>query len=101
VTTPFFRWDGPDLILNIRVQPRARADAFAGATDGWLKVQISAPPAGGRANAALIGFLAGHFGLPKTRIVLERGAGGRRKRLRLKSPRRLPPRLGLQGAAKA
>jgi uncharacterized protein (TIGR00251 family) len=94
----WFRWDGPDLILELRVQPNARRCGFVlepGAAG--LKVRIAAPAVEGRANEALTTFLAEAFGVPKSRVRLERGAGGRRKRLRICSPGRLPPELALAG----
>jgi uncharacterized protein (TIGR00251 family) len=84
------RWQGRDLILTVQVQPRARADGFAGRHGDQLKIRLTAPPVDGRANEALIAFLADVFGVPKRQVQLESGETGRRKRLRVAAPTRLP-----------
>jgi len=47
--------------------------------DGRRKVRISAPPIEGRANEALVAFVAASVGLPRRAVRLVRGAGGRDK----------------------
>lgn len=89
----WWRRDGSDLILQIRVQPRASSDALAGVMDDCLKVRLTAPPVEGKANEHLIAYLAKTFGVPKSQVILERGAGSRRKQLRIRSPRKLPENL--------
>ena len=83
-------WDGPDLILRIQVQPRAQCDEFAGQHGDHLRVRLTAPPVDGRANTALIAFLAEAFGVPKRQVTLLTGDTGRSKRLRVAAPTRLP-----------
>jgi uncharacterized protein (TIGR00251 family) len=80
-------------VLQLLVQPRAGRDAFAGVVGDRLKVSLTASPVAGAANAALCAFLAKQFGVPKRRVVLERGAAGRRKRVRIVAPATLPPAL--------
>ncbi|NOX76244.1 MAG: YggU family protein [Gammaproteobacteria bacterium] len=89
-TASWHRWDGEDLILSVRVQPRASSDNIVGPLGDALKVRITAPPVEGRANAHLIRFLAKVFAVPKSSILLMSGDNGRCKRLRIPSPRRLP-----------
>jgi len=84
----WFHWDGDDLVLRVRVSPRARACAVSGADDGCLRVRVAAPPLDGRANHALLAYLAGLFDLPPARARLEHGAGARIKRVRLLQPAR-------------
>ena len=60
---PWFRWDGEDLVLQVRIQPRASRNALAGVVGNYLKVRITAPPLEGRANAQLIAFVAKQFGI--------------------------------------
>ena len=74
--------------VAIRLTPRAGrnrieavvADA-AGATA--FKVSVTAPPEGGKANAALIALLAKAWRVPKTGIEVVAGAASRNKRLAL------------------
>ncbi len=89
----WFRRDGSDLILQIRVQPRASNDALAGVIGDCLKVRLTAPPVEGRANEHLIAYLAKLFGVPKNSVILERGASSKRKQLRIRSPKKLPENL--------
>lgn len=87
----WFYWDNNDLILRLRIQPKASRDAFiAPYGDNHYKVTISSPPIGGKANEQLIRFLSKQFGLPRSRISLESGERSRSKSLRLKSPTKLP-----------
>jgi uncharacterized protein (TIGR00251 family) len=86
----WYRWDGDDLLLTLKIQPRASRDELAGPLDEALKVRITAPPVDGKANHHLIGFLAKTFGVAKGDVVLESGAGSRTKRIRVRKPRRLP-----------
>lgn len=85
--------DGSDLILQIRVQPRASRDAIAGVLGDCLKVRLAAPPVEGKANEHLIAWLARLFGVPKSRVVLERGETSKRKQIRICAPKKLPENL--------
>jgi uncharacterized protein (TIGR00251 family) len=95
-TPPWYRWDGPDLVLQLLVQPRAQRPGFAGVTERGLKIRLAAAPVDGAANAALQQFLAEAFHVPKKEVVLEQGESARRKRIRIRSPRRLPAELGIE-----
>jgi uncharacterized protein len=61
------------VLLKVRLQPGASADAVVGEHAGALKVKVHAPPEKGRANRAAIGFLAEYFGLKKSAVALVRG----------------------------
>ena len=87
----WYRWDGNNLLLNVRVLPRARKDEIVGIQGEWLKVRITAPPLDGKANAHLIRFLAGEFKVRQSQITLISGQTSREKRLRIHSPTRLLP----------
>jgi uncharacterized protein (TIGR00251 family) len=87
----WYRWEGDDLILRLRVQPKASRDAFIGPYgEQEYKVSLTAPPVEGKANEHLVKFIAKAFGLPRSRITLESGDHSRSKCLRLKSPTQLP-----------
>lgn len=94
---PCWRWDGPDLILRVRVQPRSGRDALAGVQDGRLRVRLAAAPVDGKANAGLRRLLAELFGVPPSAVLLEAGETARDKRLRVRAPWRLPPELAGAG----
>ena len=70
--------------LSIRVQPGARSDAITGWTADVrggevLKIRLRAPAVEGKANAALIEFLAHSLGLRRSQIALLRGEKAREK----------------------
>ena len=93
-----YAWDGADLILRIRVQPRASRDEWLEPRDQRFRARITAPPVDGKANAHLQAFLAKVFGVAKSQVILESGELNRHKRLRIRAPRSLPPIPGLQRA---
>ena len=86
----WYRWDGTDLILVVRLQPRASKDEVVGPQGGSLKVRITAPPVEGKANARLVEYFSGLFKVPKSQVSLLSGETGRDKRLRISAPRQLP-----------
>nr|MDA8163428.1 DUF167 family protein [Desulfobacteraceae bacterium] len=71
------------VILTVHVQPKASRDGVAGLHGEAVKVSITAPPVDGKANAALVRFLAKLFGMPKAAVVLDSGHQGRTKRFLL------------------
>lgn len=87
----WYRWDGEDLILTLKVQPKASRDELGEPLGEALKVRITAPPVDGRANAHLTAFLAKQFGVPKGAVAILSGETGRQKRVRIHTPRKLPP----------
>src|ERR671930_214798 len=68
-------------ILELHVQPGAARSEFAGEHGGRLKVRLAAPPVEGKANAALVEFLARYFGVPKRNVRIAAGFKSRRKRV--------------------
>ena len=92
----FYNWQGEDLILNCRIQPKASADCFDGVDNDRLRVRIKAPPVDGKANQHLIKFLSRQFRTPQQGVTLESGHNGRNKRVRISNPRQLPPELDIQ-----
>jgi uncharacterized protein (TIGR00251 family) len=85
------RRDGSDLLIEVRVQPRASRSEFAGAFGERLRIRLQAPPVDGRANAALIEFLADAFDVPRSQVEIERGLSGRDKRVRIRGAGTLAP----------
>ena len=63
--------------LTVRVTPRARRTEVAELLeDGTLRIRLTAPPVEGKANAALIEFLAEVLGTRKSRIEIVAGEKG-------------------------
>ena len=79
----FLRSTHAGVTLAVRAQPGAKNTAIAGVygegASAQLKIAVNAPPVEGRANEALIAFLAKTFGLPKTAVELASGASSRNK----------------------
>jgi uncharacterized protein (TIGR00251 family) len=89
-TPDWYRWDGPDLVLNLKLQPKASRDGFAEAQNGRLRVRVTAPPVDGRANAHLTAWLARQFGVARSAVSIESGQTSPIKRVRVRCPARLP-----------
>jgi uncharacterized protein len=74
--------------LAIRVQPGAKKTAITGiygaGEQAALKIAIQSPPVEGRANEALIAFLAQTLSLPKSSIQLLSGQSSRSKIVHIK-----------------
>ncbi len=94
----WYQWQGEDLILTLRVQPRASRDEIVGPHGDTLKVRITAPPVEGKANAHLLRFLADAFDVPRASVVLLSGDSARGKRVRISSPGVLPAETGVEAA---
>lgn len=69
--------------LAVRAQPGAKKTAITGTygegPDAQLKIAVHAPPLEGRANQALISFLADFFSLSRTSVELLSGESSRSK----------------------
>jgi hypothetical protein len=99
------------VLLRVHVQPGAGRSAAVGRHGDALKVRVAAPPAGGRANEALLALLASTLGLKPAQLELVSGASSRTKRVKITGIesddlKRLlegaignePPGKGVQGA---
>jgi len=67
------------VVLAIKVVPGAKRDAFAGEYGNGIKVRVSQPPEGGKANAAVIKLLAEALNIAASQIQLTRGQTSPRK----------------------
>ncbi len=70
--------------ITVRVQPKASSNEIVGYDDsGVLRVRVTAPPADGAANRALIVTLAAALGVPKSGIIVVRGDTARVKQVEI------------------
>lgn len=77
----------PDrLRLSVRVQPRASRSRLVGLHGEALKVQLTAPPVDGAANAALVDLLADVLGVPRTAVRIVAGEHARQKVVEVAAP---------------
>lgn len=80
---PWLTPEANGVLLELFIQPRASRTRVVGEHDGRLKIQLAAPPVDGKANAALLEFLARALGVRKSELELVAGSTGRRKRVRV------------------
>ena len=65
--------------LTLHIQPGAKKTEVAGEHGDALKIRLAAPPVDGKANSALIAFVADRLGLAKSAVSLKSGLTSRRK----------------------
>mgnify|MGYP000576976834 FL=1 len=81
--------------IRVKVTPNAKGnEVISGEEDPRagrvLRVRLQAPPVDGKANKALVAFMARELGLSKSRVVLVKGTTSRSKLLELPDGTRLP-----------
>jgi uncharacterized protein len=76
---------GPDLVVRLRVQPRASHPGIVGVEGDRLKLRVSAPPVDGDANRAVIELVSSVLRMARGRLSIERGGNARNKDLRIAS----------------
>jgi uncharacterized protein (TIGR00251 family) len=75
----WYRRNGEILTLTLHVQPGAKRTEVAGLHGEALKIRLAAPPVEGRANEALLKFIAEAFGVPLRQVELKQGGQSRHK----------------------
>lgn len=75
----WFRRNGDILTLTLHIQPGAKRTEVAGLHGEALKIRLAAPPIEGRANEALLKFIAESFGVPLRQVELKQGGQSRHK----------------------
>ena len=65
----------------VKASPGSRKNEIRGVVDGALKISVTAVAEIGKANSAIIKFLAKELGVAKSQIELGSGATGRRKKI--------------------
>lgn len=68
----------------VKVVPRASKNDIAGVEGDAIKIRLKAPPVDGKANVALIKFLAETLGVSRTQVEIVSGETGRRKLVRVR-----------------
>jgi uncharacterized protein (TIGR00251 family) len=68
------------------VQPNASQSEIAGEYGEYLKVRLKAPAEDGKANKALIEFMAGHFKVRKKDVLILKGLTSRKKLIKINRP---------------
>ena len=81
--------------LSVHAVPNAMVDKVVGEHGGAIKIKLRAPAVEGKANAALITFLAQTLAISQQQITLESGKKSRRKLIRVEGldPQMIKDRL--------
>src|SRR5204862_6613519 len=88
---------------RVHILPTAKVDKVVGDHGDAIKIKLRAPAMEGKANAALIRFLAAQLGILPRQIALMRGQKSRDKLIRIKglSEREVQERLGVRNGGEA
>ncbi|MDY7107908.1 MAG: DUF167 domain-containing protein [Planctomycetota bacterium] len=78
---------GEDVLLHIKAVPGASRDQVAGVVGDRLKVRISAPPEGGKANKAICRLLAKALGMKAKDVTIVSGQTSPEKVIRIAGAR--------------
>ena len=71
--------------LSLHAQPGAKKSECAGLHGEALKIRLAAPPVDGKANEALLRFLAQRLAIPRQQISLKSGQTSRQKVVEIES----------------
>ncbi|MBL8454501.1 MAG: YggU family protein [Zoogloea sp.] len=71
------------VLLTLHIQPGAKKTEIVGLHGEALKIRLAAPPVDGKANAALIAYLARVCGVSRSAVALVSGESARAKRVRI------------------
>jgi uncharacterized protein (TIGR00251 family) len=85
--------------LRVHIVPHAKDDAVIGEHGDAIKIKLRAPTREGKANAALIRFLAEQLQVPRNAILLQRGQRTRDKLVRIEGLSEADARRRLLGKA--
>jgi uncharacterized protein (TIGR00251 family) len=72
-----------EFCLTLHIQPGAKKSGVAGLHGEALKIRLAAPPVNGKANAALLAFVAKILDIPKSAVSLKSGQSSRQKVVRV------------------
>lgn len=89
----WYRQQGEVITLTLHVQPGAKHSNIAGLHGDALKIRLAAPPIEGRANEALLKYLAELFAVPLRQLELKQGAQSRHKVVAISGSARNPEEL--------
>ena len=81
--TPWMRVGGGDLTIDVTARPGASRRGVIATTGGRLVIGVHSGPEKGKANDELIEYLAAELRIPRSAILIVRGATSRRKTIRI------------------
>lgn len=78
---PWISARGDGVVLALHIQPGAKKTELCGLHGEALKIRLRAPPVDGKANEALLAFVADSLGVTRARVTLVAGQTSRSKRV--------------------
>ncbi|MCB1983988.1 MAG: YggU family protein [Burkholderiales bacterium] len=85
--------DARNYVLTLHVQPGAKRTEAIGLHGDALKIKLAAAPIEGKANAALLKYLAECFEVPQNQVLIRNGEKSRRKTVMILQSRHSPDSL--------
>ncbi|TAH49569.1 MAG: YggU family protein [Chloroflexota bacterium] len=83
--TNLFHETREGVTFAVKVIPRAKRDEMVGIENDALKIRLNAPPVEGRANEALVKFLAQTLNIARANVEIVRGETSRNKVVRVRN----------------
>lgn len=77
------RQEGETASFRVHLQPKASREGIVGEVDGVLRLRVTVPPVGGRANDACLRLLAKALDLPVSRLRITAGGHARLKTIKV------------------
>lgn len=93
MSATWYRLVEDGITLTLHVQPGAKRSEIVGLHGDALKLKLAAPAEDGKANAALLRFIAEQFQVSLREVVLLQGATSRHKVVRIKNAHIAPDTL--------
>ncbi len=97
---PYLREEDDGVSLNVLVQPRSSKNQLLGPHGDRLKIQVTAPPVDGRANAMVKELLAELLGIPRHALEITRGLTAREKTVHVRGLRLAQVQAQVEAALK-
>lgn len=83
-------FDNNNLFLELHIQPKASTSGYVGLFNHRLKIRLNVPPVDGKANQALLLWLAKEFDVTQSQLSIPFGATSSKKRVRICDPQKFP-----------
>ena len=74
------------LRIVVQITPNAKKSEVIGVLDDVLKIRLQAQPIEGKANEALVRFLADLLSVPKSAVAITHGQTNKRKLIEITAP---------------
>ena len=79
MSKPWCSKTGDGLRLAVQISPNAKRTEVIGEAEAVLKIKLQAPPVDGKANDALVRYLADRLDVPKSAVTITHGLSSKKK----------------------